>query len=327
LPAYLQTDVLSVWRTYLDTLPWQRGSLDSSANLGFLRAASLGIPAQSALDEITCRCSDAGDRPRPAKLAHQVQNAYAHVDGRILPPGEFSRVISAQPKWPDIDFGAIDRIVRDGFGLADLTELSPVRFNDSESHSEEIIDVLFPNDPVAGIDPFLCVGWAGGTGFKTKRREAWRGCLHRLEFIVPNPMVSVWGRTDDGKLSQHSLEATGKRVYLVIEFDFEREHPVMVEWLANVTLADVNAALIWYLADWMPLVCVTSSGGKSLHAWFNVFNRTDVDQRAFMSDAVRLGADHRLWCRSQFVRLPDGRRSNGARQNCFYLNPRNAALQ
>jgi hypothetical protein len=329
LPTYrqanTQADALSVWRTYLETLPWQRGSLDSSANLGLLRAASLRIPAQVALDEITRRCVDAGDHPRTAKLAHQLRSAYAHAGHGSSPGGEFSRVVSAQAKWPETDFGAIDEIVRTGFELVDLWEVSPIRFDDGESHVEQIVDVLFPGDLAAGIDPLLCVGWAKGVGFKTKRREQWRGTLHRLEFIVPNPMLSVWARTDDGRISMHSLAATGRRVYQVIEFDFDPAHPVIAALLATgLTLADACAALIWYLADLMPLVCVTSSGGKSLHAWFNVWDRSEVDQRRFMAEAIALGADPKLWCRSQFVRLPDGRRGNGARQTCFFLNPRTA---
>ena len=159
MPVYTQTDVLSVWRTYLDGLVWQRGSLDATANLAFLRAASLGVSESLALDEVTRRCIDAGDRPRAAKLAHQLRSAYAHAGNGTLSSGEFNYSISVQAKWPDTDFAAIDEIVRTGFGLVDMSEASPVRFSDGESHAEEIIDVLFPNDCAAGIDPLLCVGW------------------------------------------------------------------------------------------------------------------------------------------------------------------------
>ncbi len=38
--------------------------------------------------------------------------------------------------------------------------------------------------------------------------------------------------------------------------------------------------------------------------------------------AVSLGADHKLWSRSQFVRMPDGLRDNGKRQVVFYFNPK-----
>jgi hypothetical protein len=329
VPTYLQKSRSpisreSAWRSYLDALTWQRGQLDRSANLAFLRAASLQIPEQTAFDEILCRCRDAGDRPRAAKLRHQLASAYRRVTGGTLGVrAGFNSSFSARPKWPETNYDAIDRIIRTGFGLVDLWERSPIRFEDSKSSTEEIVDVLFPNNP--GIDPLLCVGWGSkGQSFKTKRQE-WRGNLHRLEFIVPNPMVNVWGHTKDGKLSQHSLEATGRRVYQVIEFDFDREHSAVIEWLANgLLLTDINAALHWHLARLMPLVCVVFSGGESLHGWYNVFDRSELEQRFFMNEALRLGADPALWYRSQFTRLPDARRYTGGRQTCFYLDPQNA---
>jgi hypothetical protein len=72
------------------------------------------------------------------------------------------------------------------------------------------------------------------------------------------------------------------------------------------------------------LVCVTHSGGKSLHGWYRALDRSEPELRNFMDYAVRLGADHATWTRSQFVRIPDGLRENGRRQFCFYLNPKGA---
>jgi hypothetical protein len=37
--------------------------------------------------------------------------------------------------------------------------------------------------------------------------------------IVPNQMLARTGRTQEGKLIPHSLEATADRVYQVVEFD------------------------------------------------------------------------------------------------------------
>jgi hypothetical protein len=281
---------------------------------------------QTAFNEIASRCRDAGDRPRLAKLRHQLASAYRRVTGGTSGAQcGFNSSFSAIPKWPETNYAAIDQIVATGFDLNDLWEHAPIRFNNSESQVEEIVDALFPNNPAAGIDPLLCIGWGGGQCFQTKRREDWRGNLQRMELIVPSPMLSIWGQTKDGRLSQHSLEATGRRVYQVIEFDFDPIHPMLKKWSASgYTLLDVCAALHWHLASAMPLVCAVFSGGKSLHAWFNVFNRSEIEQRAFMTQAVRLGADPALWCRSQFTRLPDGRRNSGEHQTTFYLNLRAA---
>ena len=40
-----------------------------------------------------------------------------------------------------------------------------------------------------------------------------------------------------------------------------------------------------------------------------------------MEEAVKIGACHSTATKSQFVRIPDGRRQNGAHQTCFYFNP------
>ncbi len=43
---------------------------------------------------------------------------------------------------------------------------------------------------------------------------------HIFEQIVPSPMRGQWGKTVEGHLSQHSLDGTGSRLFLVNEFDF-----------------------------------------------------------------------------------------------------------
>ena len=98
--------------------------------------------------------------------------------------------------------------------------------------------------------------------------------------------------------------------------------PLIREWRdAGVTVADACAALHLHLATLLPLVAVVHSAGKSLHGWYYVSDKTDVELRPFMDYAVSLGADHATWLRSQFVRLPDGLRENGRRQVTYYLDP------
>ena len=46
----------------------------------------------------------------------------------------------AKSKWPSVNSEQRAAIIRDGGGLADLWEISPVRIEDSEQHTEEIID-------------------------------------------------------------------------------------------------------------------------------------------------------------------------------------------
>jgi hypothetical protein len=190
-------------------------------------------------------------------------------------------------------------LIAKGSGL-DLWELSPVRLDDNESHTEEIIDLLFPGDPL------LCAG-ESEFRFATRPRSDWRGQLSEKQFIVPSPMSAITGITKEGKESEHSLDNTGPRRFLVVEQD-------------KGTL-DEQSAVLLNLASKAPFVMAVHSGGKSIHGWFYCSGYPEAAWRRFMDYAVSLGADPATWLRSQFVRMPDGRRDNGRRQTVYFFNP------
>jgi hypothetical protein len=145
-------------------------------------------------------------------------------------------------------------------------------------------------------------------------------------------MLENVGLTHAGKWSEHAQSATARRVYLVIEFDFsefKRDGVTLTEWAsllsewrsAGISVADACSALHLHLAEWLPLVLVVSSGGRSLHGWYYVFNHPDSQLFPIMRNAYSLGADHVTWNRAQFCRMPDGTRVNGKRQAVVYLDP------
>ncbi len=210
---------------------------------------------------------------------------------------------AALTKWPRVNQEQREAIVRDGYGLADLWELSKPRIEDNAQHTEEIVDKLFPGNPL------LCCG-KSSQEFDTRPREDWRDELSALQLIVPSPMSAVTGQTKDGKESKHTLANTGARRFLIVEFD--------------TGTPDEHAALLIHLAGYAPLVCAIHSGGKSLHGWFYVHGQPDVKIEKFFRYAVSLGADRATWTRSQFVRMPDGTRDKGdgktARQTVYFVN-------
>ncbi len=202
--------------------------------------------------------------------------------------------------WPVVNHEQREAVIATGFGLVDLWEVSPVRFEDSESHTEEIIDVLFPGNP------WLCVGLSE-IEFKTRRREELRRKLSVLALIVPSPMTAPTGRTQDGKESEHTLKNTGKRRFLIVEFD--------------TGTTDEHAALLFHLAERAPLALVVHSGRKSLHGWFYCAEAAEEKVSRFFRYAVSLGADRATWTRSQLVRMPGGQRGNGNKQAAYFFNP------
>jgi len=121
-------------------------------------------------------------------------------------------------------------------------------------------------------------------------------------------MIAIHGKKSDGTgLSEHTLDNTGPREHLVIEFD-------------GISSLDHQAGIIAHLAGYAPLWVVVFSGNKSLHAWFRVGSYSESELRPFFAYAVRLGADPATWVRSLFVRLPGGWNNNyQVRQEVYYL--------
>ncbi len=252
------------------------------------------LPAGQIVVLLEHRVRDCGRHVPRNEIVAAVQNSLSCAWQQSGKPVSFKPA----PKWPMVNHEQREAI-RAGRGLADLWELSPVRIEDNQPHTEQIVDRLYAPDAL------LCCA-ASQSDFDTRPREQWCGQLAKLQFIVPSPMSAPEGVTKEGKASRHTLSNTGPRRFLVVEFD--------------TGTTDEHAALLLHLGTFAPLVCALHSGGKSLHGWFYVHGQPDVKVEKFFRYAVSLGADSRLWARSQFCRMPDGQRDSGARQTVFFLN-------
>jgi hypothetical protein len=264
------------------------------------RQLHVHLPAGEIVSLLESRVANCGRAVSRAEIISAVQNS--------LPCAWQSRDIAGSvqsaAKWPVVNQEQREAIVRDDGGLADLWELSRPRIEDNGQHTEEIVDKLFPGNPL------LCCGKSNSI-FDTKPREDWRGELSALALIVPSPMSVLLGRKKNPKpgeseWSAHTLANTDARRFLFCEFD--------------TGTPDEHAALLLHLGTFAPLVCAVHSGGKSLHGWFYVHGQPDVKIEKFFRYAVSLGADRATWTRSQFVRMPDGTRDSGNRQTVFFLN-------
>jgi hypothetical protein len=172
----------------------------------------------------------------------------------------------------------------------------------------------------------------------------------RLQFIVPNPMTGYTGRNQRGEITTRALSNTGPRRFLVVEYDFsyyDRSGTRKTVWYPLLELMaaigrtplDMCASLLSELAlceeavGVARLAMVVFSGNKSLQSWFYVGGKTDDEIKPFFIRAIRLGADHHLWNRSQLVRMPGGLRLSGEpgaqglkRQEIYYFDPDYANL-
>jgi hypothetical protein len=257
--------------------------------------------------------------------------------GRDVSPTEIERAVANSApgalrnrprlrKWPLRNLEQIEAIALDGIKLADLRKLSPVPLEPSPPDAEAIVDAVFPGNPL------ICAGLEIDRYILTRSREEWRGFLAKQQFIVPSAMTKRKGLTQEKKLSFRSLDNVGARQHLVVEFDFiERDRngrdtaaaPMLRRLAAaGIAIADLCAALHWELQKLWPVAVILHSGGKSLHGWYPCLGADEQRLTRFMRYAVSLGADPATWNRSQFVRMPEGRRrANGKRQEVHYFNP------
>jgi hypothetical protein len=260
---------------------------------------------------------------REREIREAVANSGKYLRGEVT-------LSNLRRPWPSVDYTTIHKIVLDcPVRLKDFRALSPVSVRADCHMTEEILDTLFPGNPL------LCFGRSANS-FSTRPREFWRGRESGFQFIVPNPMIKETGVTKDGKESKRCLENTGLRRFLVTEFDISEENekwaPYAPEWKEKgISVLDANVALLIELArrglPRFPLALAVHSGGKSIHSWYFCEGLTDEQLRPFMVRAVRLGADPATWTRCQLVRMPDGTRDNGKRQQVHFFAPEAIRLE
>jgi hypothetical protein len=235
-----------------------------------------------------------------------------------------------RPKWPEPDLELIEQITleeidRNPNQLAVLESLSA----DTLDHTtQEIITRLFP------ADAWLSVGVDATDKYAFPLRNI-TNRLDRYSFIVPNEMKGASGRTQDGREAGRCLDNVKERRFLVCEFDWTEFSnarkptiwkPLIEKWrAAGATPQDAMSVIIQKLGQYAPLVLVTFSGSKSLHAWLYCLGQPEDGMMSrFMTGAVKIGADPAAFVLSQFVRMPGGwNHKHNVRQSVHYLNFQN----
>lgn len=75
-----------LWLRYVAQLAWHKGNLDCASYDACLRASTLGVPAEFAIQEIISRIRAAGDHPRIKKIQAQWRRATLHVGANTSAP-------------------------------------------------------------------------------------------------------------------------------------------------------------------------------------------------------------------------------------------------
>jgi len=257
------------------------------------------LDAGNSVEDAEAYC---GEHATRALQINEVQNAYSSIQKT----GIIKRNNWEKPQPEYIDF--VKRTAHGGLYQSLINRLTLTRAEEIDCYGA--LKLLFPeptHHPSLEIVswPLVCCG-ADQSEFRTAPLEFFKGKCESLQFIVPSPMSSVWGVSQGGKRSHHTLDNTGPRKYLVVEFD-KGEH------------AD-HAAFLHNLHRIIPITMVVHSGNKSLHGWFHVEDMPETKQVGFFNEATKVGADTATWNKSLFVRMPDGKRDNGKRQSILYFN-------
>lgn len=321
-------------RSYLSKLPPSIQGSDGSGALilAAYRTVEFGLGFEEALEllhEFNTRCQPPWSEK---ELRHKLNDGFkktkpipTFTDGFSALTVPLRPVKPPLPRWPHPDSDRISQILESGNGLADLWEKSPVRLDSNDNRTEEIIDGLFPSGAL------LCCGRTLKMP-ETQPREAFRGRLSGMQFIVPSTMSNRTGATLQGNESARCLDNVGTRQFLVIEFDFKELNSNGEEtWCSGLvrqwrsegrSVQDACAGLLLYLSTrYAPLSLAVHSGGKSIHGWFRCSGEPAEKIAKFFAHAVALGADSMLWTPCQFTRMPDGTRDDGNRQTVFFFNP------
>jgi hypothetical protein len=289
--------------------------LNNTLFVNALRMRSAGFTESEALEASVEWLHTFGARfhrdVKPGEVERQVGSAY-----RTAPRAQSEKRLKVTPKAvtvtdkikveADLEEMLKLRVAMRDFTVDSLTAESPFSAPDTAT----ALQTLF-ND-----DELLCAGHAVFS-MQTRTLRNWLSDtdVSSLSFIVPNAMKTQEGVTQEGRLSQRSLENSGTRKRLVIECD------------RPDTPLDYQAGMLWILSMFQPLEMVVNTAGKSLHGWFHCFNEAET-QRLFVM-ARMLGADHALWGLCQTVRMPGGLRypkaeeppSPPRRQRVIYYNP------
>lgn len=325
-----------------------------------------GARISAEVADILASCPPAGEGVHPW-LFYAAEQLHEHVEdqteietllaeacskcGRVVPRREISDAVrNSTPEkceqrreasegelpWPPRNTIRIAEIAKQGPTKEALRQRSPVKFAAPRvSQAEMIADALFPGNPL------LCVGKRQSDLAWPQEREEWRGELATLQYIVPSPMSATEGLNQSGKLTNRCLANTGPRRFLVIEADppkYDDLSPAErarfgTEAQYSGVKQDEQAAILFHLGQYAPLVLAVHSGGKSIHGWFYCHGQDESKVREFMRYAVSLGADRATFTKCQWVRLPDGQRrdkrtlADGRRQikkafqETIYFNP------
>lgn len=305
------THNLDLWRSFVESQRWERGHLDRSSYQSFLRAGSLGVDPQTALDAVAARIKDAGAALRAGKLSQQQRRAYQVAGCDQKPSGVLP--FHKEPRPAFLPLYARKFAERAQIDANWLRKQSPIKSPRLLTPAEFLSAVYLMGDQVLVFTDYYSQGemlWQK-FAFKVERDE--------LAHFVRGQNDGVWFLANpvDGRYhlnlrtqtqSRRSEESITAFRYAVLETDCQP----LEQWLRILVQLP------------LPIVSITASGGKSLHALIalDANSKADWDQKiaAIKPRLISLGADPGALTAVRLTRLANCYRGD-RHQELLYLNP------
>lgn len=307
------THALERWRDFVDSQAWQKGNLDLASYQSFLRAGSLGIDPEIAFNEVAARIKAAGDYAKTSKLNQQARRAYQFASSSVSALG-YPVNTEQRPAFDSNYAKQIADRLPTSVNTTWLRRRSPVKVPSLLTPAEFLFSVYEMGDQLLVF-----------SDFRSQGQELWQKyslrLLDRDELIsfVRGHQEGVWFLSNpvDGKehfnerqerMSRRSEESIKHFRFAVLESDCQP----LEQWLRILVQLP------------LPIVSITSSGGKSLHALV----RIDATSKSGWDDTIRsikpklvyLGADPNALTAVRLTRLPNCYRGERL-QELIYLDP------
>jgi hypothetical protein len=318
---YVLLDSKARWLGYVNTLPWIPGRLDESSWHAFLRACSLRIPSSDALTEVEQRIEAFGGNLRKEKVESQLRRAY-HIAAAGSNTSLAERRINwigPKPTKPEFDPVRAKAFARRIIPISEewLIDRSPRAVRLLPSH--QFLESLYsPGQRVLIFNRFRSQGqkiWQSGISLAPLERGSPDGV-----WFLCNPVDGKW-RTLERCKSRFNPEGKTRRC-----------EENITDWTYAVLECDQSPASYW-LPIWLaivvqlplPIVSITTSGGKSAHVVIRVAASSklkwdQIVRSVLLPRLVPLGADPNAMTAVRLTRLPGCQRGS-AYQRLLYLNP------
>jgi hypothetical protein len=316
----------SDWLKFIAGLDWRKGNLNHAENEAFIRAVSLGIDQNTAIEMVAAKIRAAGDSPKYQKLEREFESACFYA-GHGAPKGH--------PHWSK---GAWTKHDAEPEAAFDLAYLEKFTASLPESVDEVYLEArsqytCWNRSPAGFLHKIFRAGervwvtanefsregviWThDGPGQNLADLDHFRSG-HDGVWFLSNPIDGIEHQADRLR-SQHNpegvsfrcLEAITSWRYAVIETDHAPEEL----WLKALVLLD------------LPVVAIYHSGGRGPHALVDLGADSRAEWHELLSPyrehLIRLGACPGTLTPLRLTRLPACvRGQTGRMQQLLYLAP------